>query len=107
MKEQEFEYGPIARGCYIALFPLSALVVTLAWEYLLYYVILLLFLGFGLRILLECSGLCRAWSAVEGKIQAKWGAKHLKKRRMEIDRKERDKKYRHSHRKDPRLPKNW
>ncbi|EEB80558.1 hypothetical protein GPB2148_3377 [marine gamma proteobacterium HTCC2148] len=107
MPERKFEYGPIAGGVYSALISLTFLVAILWPSWLLAYVSGLLFLGLGLRPLLEWSGLLDRYSDMEATLEERFHRKHVNKRRLQIERKERDKKYKHSHYRDPRLPHNW
>ena len=85
----------------IPLMPLLGINVFLA------YCGLLLFLGLGLRPLLEKTGLYRLVSHYLLVVQEKSSAKFMEKRAAEIDRKQRDAKYRGRRVKHPGLPKNW
>lgn len=107
VRESEFEFGPVARGVYIALISTAVPLSFVVRELFLYYVFFLLFLGFGLRPFLERSGIFRYWSALRVTVEDKWDKKYLEKRSREIDRKARDEKYRKSRVRDPKLPKNW
>lgn len=107
MRENEFEFGPVSKGCYLGLISLAALIPLYYPDMFLYYVLALIFLGLGLRPLLQRTGLYKLWAQVEISVSGRWNKKYLEKRRMEVDRKVRDEKYRHSRVKDPRLPKNW
>ena len=107
MRERQFEYGPLARGAYTAMICLIPLVAILVPAYTLYYLGLLLFLGFGLRYVLEATGLYSALTGVGLVAQDRMERKFLENRRREIELRQRDEIYRKSHRKDPRLPKNW
>lgn len=107
MREREFEYGVFARGAYTAMIGVLPVVVLFAPAYALYYLGLLLFLGFGLRYVLEITGLHNSLTGIGLVAQERMERKFLEKRRREIDLKQRDEKYRKSHRKDSRLPKNW
>ena len=63
--ERPFEYGPIARGTYHALLALM-LVVPIAYPgYTAHYFWLLVFLGLGLRPVLEVTGLWRLFDRLE------------------------------------------
>ncbi len=107
MTERKFEYGPIFSGVYTALLPLAALVALIWPEWILAYLGLLLFLGFGLRPLLEWSGLLERYSDMEATLEESMHRKYVDKKRRQIERTERDKKYKYSHHRDPRLPPNW
>ena len=107
MNNDDFEFGPLSRGTYIALIALTALVPQLAPHYFLHYIALLLFLGVGLRFCLIRSGLYHYWGSLETAVIGRWDKKYLAKRTAEIERKQRDEIYRKSHVRDPKLPKNW
>ena len=109
MREQDFQYGPVARGLYIAMIGLLPLVGILAPGRFMAYAGLLLFLGFGLRPLLEVTGLYRLLIATGLAVQERMDRKFLAQRRREIDRRLRDERYRQSRARDrdPRLPKRW
>jgi hypothetical protein len=107
MRKREFEFGPIATGSFLALVCVLGPIIFAFPQWAFSYILFLLFLGLGLRILLERSGLYRFWSSVEGSLVQKWNRRFLAKRKSEVDRKMRDEKYRKSRYRDPRLPKNW
>ncbi len=107
MREKSFEYGPLARGFYIALLWFIPLLVWHYPQWLWHYVALLIFLGFCLRPLLEWSGLALWVGDRLAALDTRLHRRRETRRRLLIERRERDKKYRHSHRKDPRLPPNW
>lgn len=107
MKEQKFAWGPVARGIYIGMLWFT---VVIGWHFpnmLTYYIPLLVFLGLGLRPLLERTGLYDLYVHVIVKIDDKKWEKINEKKRIEIARKERDKKYKASRTRDPKLPENW
>lgn len=103
----QFTWGPLARGAFIALLWFIPFV---AWHYpdqLTRYFLFLIFLGFGLRPLLEMTGLYAAFTGLANHLgDARW-RKVEARRRAQVLRQERDKRYRYSRLKDPRLPKNW
>jgi hypothetical protein len=107
MREREFEFGPISKGVYIALFSILPVVPAIYPDAFFYYVLFLLCIGLGTRIFLERTGLYRLWCSFEGGLRDKWDKKFLEKRGIEIDRKLRDEKYRKSRYRDPKLPKKW
>lgn len=107
MTNSQFEYGPISRGIYYALISATSLVPFIAMELLGYYLLLLVFLGFGLKPLLLKTGIYSLWEHSTESLHEKVHRKHTEKHRLEIERKSRDNKYRGGHRKDSRLPKNW
>jgi hypothetical protein len=107
MPDSKFEYGPISRGVYIALISATTLVPFFFMELLGHYLLLLVFLGFGLRPLLLKTGIYSMWQHSTESAHEKLNKKHTEKRSLEIERKVRDQKYRGGHRKDSRLPKDW
>ncbi|TDG13390.1 hypothetical protein E2F43_07560 [Seongchinamella unica] len=107
MAEKQFEYGPVARGVYMALLYFVFLVGWLAPGWLFPYAAFLIFLGLGLRPLLEWTGLAQRCQDMTATIGDWRYRKRNRQRRMEIARRERDRKYRYSHYRDPRLPPNW
>ena len=107
MREREFEYGFIAKGVFLGLVASSVVVALYFPDRWLHYLGFLLFLGLGLRPLLERTGLYRLWNTVQGFFIERWNRKYLRKRRQEVDRRLRDEKYRGKRYKDPKLPKNW
>lgn len=107
MTGHKFEYGPLSRGIYIALLWLMVLTATIFPELLLWHILLVLFLGLGLRPLLEKSGLYDLYTHVTVSIAERWNRKFVETRRQEIERKRRRKMYRRFGNDDPRLPKNW
>ena len=103
----ELEFGPVARGVYIALISVAPIVPLVAPGYFLHYVIFLVFLGFGLRTFLVKTGLFNLWNSIGASLRSKWDNKYLEKRAREIDTKIELEKYRKSRVRDPKLPKNW
>lgn len=57
MNGVDFKYGPVSIGIYKAMLWLTILIAFVGFNYLIYYVPLLLFLGLGLRPLLLKTGL--------------------------------------------------
>jgi len=107
MSEHKFEYGPLSRGIYIALLWLMVLTATVFPELLVWHILLVLFLGLGLRPLREKSGLYDLYTHVTVSIAERWNRRFVETRRREIERKRRRKMYRRFGNDDPRLPKNW
>jgi hypothetical protein len=107
MLDSQFEYGPVARGVYYALISATSLVPFVAMELIGYYLLLLVFLGFGLKPLIIKTGIHSLWQHSTESVHEKVHKKHTEQHCLEIERKSRDKKYRRGHRKDSRLPKNW
>ncbi len=107
MAGKQFEYGPVARGIYIALISGVFLVAWVVPGWLVYYIGFLLFLGLGLRPLLERSGVAHHFFEVVADVDDRLHRKRELKRRAQIERQQRDKKYKHSHYRDPKLPPRW
>ena len=107
MKDKHFKYGPIAIGTFVALIWVSVVIMASFPDLLGYYLLFLAFLGLGLRPLIIRTGFYDFFQTLMMTIQARLDRNFLIKRRLEIDRKVRDRKYRNKRVKDPRLPKNW
>ena len=107
MSSNKFKYGPLAIGIYVALISLLVVIMAAFPNLFIYYIFLLIFLGIGLRPLLEKTGIYAFYQTLRTRLVEKLDRKFLAKRKMEIDRKRRDQKYRNKRTKDPRLPKNW
>lgn len=103
---QHFEFGPTARGIYIALISVASLVPLVSPTYFIHYVIFLIFVGFGLGPFFVKTGLFGLWNNICTRVREKWDRKYLAKRASEIDRRVELEKYRKSRYRDPRLPKN-
>jgi hypothetical protein len=107
LRTPQFEYGPLARGCYIALISLLP-VSAIGWPGLLpWHVGLVLFLGIGLRPLLEWSGLYAVYAHLAAALEEWWNRDLTEQRRREVERKARRARYKRFGPEDPRLPKNW
>ena len=76
-------------------------------ELLIWHLLLVLFLGLGLRPLLEKTGLYDLYAQVTVSIAERWDRKFVEHRRRHIERNKRRKIYRRFGKGDPRLPKNW
>lgn len=107
VRDKSFEYGPLSRGVYIALLWFIPLFLWHYPQWLWHYVTLLTFLGLGLRPLLEWTGLAGGFGDRMARLDARLHRRSLEKRRLQLERRERDKQYRYRHRRDPRLPPNW
>ena len=107
MSEPKFQWGTIPRSIYVGMLWFTIVVSWHYPEYLTYYVLLLFFLGLGLRPLLEVSRLYDIFSRLTASIDEKRWAKIKAQRAKEVRLAERNLKYRSTRRKDPRLPKNW
>lgn len=105
--DKEFEFGPVARGIYIALISVAALMPLIAPQYFFYYVAFVIFLGFGLRPFLVKTGLYSVWNNIGHFVQSAWDKNYLEKRAEEIEKNAEIDKYRKSRVRDPKLPKNW
>jgi hypothetical protein len=107
MPNDEFSWGPVARGIYIAMLWLT---IVVGWHYpnmLIYYVPLLIFLGLGLKPLLVRTGFMGLFGNALNSIHDGHWERVTRQRRAEIARKERDKSYKYRRAKDPALPKDW
>jgi hypothetical protein len=102
-----FEYGPLARGTFIALVCLLPLTMVLSAYWLVWHLLLVLFLGVGLRPLLEWSGLYTVYASLAAGWQERWGRGFTERRRREIERKQRRARYKRFGPEDPRLPRKW
>ena len=107
MQGKQFEYSTLVSGSYRGMLCLIPLILLIGINIFLVYCGLMLFLGFGLRPLLEKTGLYRQVSHYFLVAQEKSSAKFMEKRAVRIDRKRRDDKYRRRRVKHPGLPKNW
>lgn len=107
MKEPKFEYGPIAKGVFIALAWGTFLFLAFYPEWLAAYLALLVFLAFGLRPFLERSGIYYAYISLRFRMSEKLNRKWVEKRRKALEAAERSKRLKYRHEKDPKLPKNW
>lgn len=107
MAEKQFEYGPVARGIYMALLYFAFLIGWVAPGWLYHYAALMIFLGLGLRPVLEWTGLAQRFQSIAAEFDDWRHRKRDSKRRLEVARRERDKRYRYSHYRDPGLPPNW
>ncbi len=107
MYDSDFRWGPLATGIYRAMLWLTVLIGWTYPQYVFHYAALLVFLGLGLKPLLIKTGLQQLLSdyAERGR-EYRWKGETTR-RRAEIERKERDKKYKQSRIRDSRLPKNW
>lgn len=102
-----FEYGPVAKGMFIALVSIIPLLLFIDPNYFFPYLFFLLFLGFGLRPTLQFTGLYNLWNATIGKLEKHWDQQFLDKRAREIENKKELEKIKKSRVRDSRLPKNW
>ncbi len=105
--KRDFEYGPVARGIFIALVSLTPVLPFVHPGYLAPYLLLLLFLGLGLRPLLQWTGLYTLFGYTRADLQQGMDRKFVERRQTHVDLHARVKRFRHSRYRDPRLPRNW
>ncbi len=67
LRESNFEFGILARSIYIVMLWAVWIFVFIAPEYLIYYALLLLFLGLGLKPFLMKTGLVSVFQSIEAK----------------------------------------
>ncbi len=97
----------MSHGVFIALVCLTAPVFIMFYEWIGYYLLLLLFLGVGLKPLLLVTGLHALWQRLELALLLRWNRGYVEKRRAELERIKRSDKLRRSRVPDERLPPNW
>lgn len=106
IRHKQFEFGPVATGIYSGLLWTTLVVPLYSIDFFFWYVAVLLFLGLGLRPLLELTGLYRwlvhARVLAGNRISRKFDEEHAQK----IDRKMRDDRYRNRRQKHSDLTKN-
>ena len=107
VRQKQFEYSPLMQGAYRGLLWVILPMPLLGIDVFIAYVLFLLFLGFGLRPLLERTGLYRLLSHYLVVFEEKTSKRFMEKRAAEIDRKARDEKFRKRRLKHPDLPRNW
>jgi|TARA_B100001971_G_C17785857_1_gene332047 hypothetical protein len=107
LSKKEIQSGPLSTGIFIALLWLTVLVGVVFPALLIIYIPFLIFVRKGLRPLLEKIGLAKLYGTTVDALEDRRYKKYEEKRRSDIDRKARDKKYRGVRRKNPKLPKNW
>ena len=107
MVGNKFEFGPVSRGTYLALWSVAVVVALYFPKLFFYYIFVLVLVGIGLRPAIEKTGLFEWYQTVAIMLEEKWNKKFVENRRTELDRKARDEKYRNSRVKDSRLPRNW
>ena len=111
--DEDFTFGPIARGLYAALMWATVLLGSVAadasWAraWLPWHILLLAFLGLGLKPFLKHTGLRRIWLSLMADAQHKRNASHHEEAARRVERKRRDEKLRKSRVKHPDLPKRW
>jgi len=111
--DEDIRFGPVARGIYIALLwmtvLLGAVAADAAWAraWLPWHILLLLFLGIGLKPFLKRTGLGRIWLSLMADTQRRRHASHHAEASRQVERKRSDEKLRKTRVRDPRLPKRW
>ena len=105
--QKQFEYGPLAIGIYRALISVSLVIPLVSLQWFLYHIILLVFLTFGLRPILEKTGLFRTLEHFRIVTVDRVRRGVEQKRQEEIQRKQRDAKFKGRHGKHPDLPRHW
>jgi len=103
MVEDQFEYGPVARGIFYGLVSLTILVGLLGTGPLLFYILFLQFLAMGLKPFLIKTGLYQIYMKVADR---RW-RKITAQRCMEVENEKRKAKYKYRRRNDDSLPRNW
>ena len=107
MGNHEFQYGPFAKGVFIALVSCGLLVPNYFPGYTTHYIVFILFLAFGLKPLLIYSRIYRLYDLLMMRVDDFRYKKINEQRAREVELKRRDEKYRHLRTRDKRLPKNW
>ncbi len=111
--QDDFQYGPLARGAYIALLWSTTVLGFVAadadWalRYLPWHLLLLVFLGIGLKPFVLRTGLYRMWQGWAAALQTRRNAGHHAEAARRVDRARRDQKLRSARLRDPTLPPRW
>jgi hypothetical protein len=103
----DFEYGPAARGIFVALLWFTLLLAWVAPNLLPWHVGLLLFLGLGLKPLLRHTGAHRGWHHLLVRLEELRYAKSDADNIRRIERKRRDDKLRAARKLPSELPPRW
>jgi hypothetical protein len=104
---EDFQYGPLARGLFIALCWLSVLLGFTAPNLIPWHLGLLLFLGLGLKPLLLRTGLHRGWLHLVAEFEARRHAVADRRKARRVERKRRDDRLRKARSRSPDLPPRW
>lgn len=107
MAFNKFEYSPFAVGIYKALLWSTTIVGYHSHNALIYYIPFLLFLGLGLRPVLEKTGLHTLYLNILWRLEERRDRKRIQQIKKDIAMKNRNDKYRNKRTVDPALPKNW
>jgi hypothetical protein len=106
MQEHQFEYKLLVKAIYTALLWMSLLINWIYPEHLLPYLLLMLFLGLGLRPLMEITGVVSFFQKIRYRLTESRVKEFREEKERQAQRKIRDDKYRRSRIRDKRLPKN-
>ncbi len=107
MNDEILTWGPIARAIYVALLWTTALVAYFASSLLFYYLLFLVFLGLGLRPLLEKTGVADVWNARSHARREKRWQEVRQKNALEVRRARHAERHKRRRTRDPELPKHW
>ena len=111
--DDEITFGPLARGVYIALVWLTALLCAVAadaaWAraWLPWHILLIVFLGLGFKPFLRRTGLHRRWQWLMAEAQKRRHADHHAEAARQVERKRRDEKHRKTRVRHSDLPPRW
>lgn len=100
-------FGFVSFSIYVALVWCTFIVIWSFPEYVNYYIAFLVFLGLGLRPLLEWTGIYDRWIDLRERLDQKIHARHYREQRRKVAQAARDERYRKARKRDPRLPKHW
>jgi|TARA_B100000315_G_C14529467_1_gene565438 hypothetical protein len=107
MTAKQFEYGLMATAIYRGLLWCILITPMLGPDIFVGYVLLMLFLGLGLRPLLEKTSLYRVAIHLQIVTLEKTSQGFMDKRKAKIVSRQRDESYRKRRGKHPDLPKDW
>lgn len=107
-RDTHFEFGPLSRGIFHALLAVALVIPLYFPEYTAHYFFLLLFLGLGLKPLLQATGLNVYWARIEAPFRKRWSERELEAHRRSVEQRVRqDALKKRRHRGDTKLPRNW
>ena len=107
MIEDQFEYGPIAKGIFTALLWMTVLVAFAYPKALFIYIPFLQFLASGLKPLLIKTGLYHLYSDANHKEEERRWRKITEQRCAKVEKEKRNAKYKYRLHNDNSLPRNW
>ena len=107
MNKRNFYWGPFAVGLYQAMLWSTLIIGWTARDYLFVYVMLLLFLGLGLKPLLLYTGIYQLFNNLFDNLDDKKWERISQERRREFELEKQRKKYKYRRQRDSKLPKNW